>query len=327
MLDYILRRLIFMLVSLWVISIAAFTIIQLPPGDYVTSYIMQLEVQGVQVTLEEAESLRKQYGLDMPAFLRYFKWMGRVLQGDFGLSFQWNKPVSEVIGERLALTIVLAVFVIIFTYAVAIPIGIYSATHQYSAGDYAFTFIGFIGLAIPQFLLALVFMYIGFRYFDVSIGGLFSPDYVEAPWSIAKFQDMLTHVWIPIIVVGAGGTAGLIRIMRGCLLDELRKQYVITAMAKGVARTKLLFKYPVKVALNPIISTIGWVLPAAISGTNIVAIVLNLPTTGPTLLQALLMQDMYLAGTFILFLSSLTVLGTLVSDILLALVDPRIRFQ
>ncbi len=327
MLDYILRRLIFMLVSLWVISIAAFTIIQLPPGDYVTSYIMQLEVQGVQVTLEEAESLRKQYGLDMPAFLRYFKWMGRVLQGDFGLSFQWNKPVSEVIGERLALTIVLAVFVIIFTYAVAIPIGIYSATHQYSAGDYAFTFIGFIGLAIPQFLLALVFMYIGFRYFDVSIGGLFSPDYVEAPWSIAKFQDMLTHVWIPIIVVGAGGTAGLIRIMRGCLLDELRKQYVITAMAKGVARTKLLFKYPVKVALNPIISTIGWVLPAAISGTNIVAIVLNLPTTGPLYFQALLRQDMYLAGTFLMFLAIMLLVGNLLADMLLAWVDPRIRYE
>jgi peptide/nickel transport system permease protein len=327
MLDYVARRLVFMVVSLFVITVATFTIIQLPPGDYVTSYIMQLEMQGVQVSADEAASLRRQYALDLPMYLRYFKWMSGVLRGDFGLSFQWNKPVGEVIAERLALTVVLAFLVILFTYLVAIPIGIYSATHQYSAGDYFFTFVGFIGLAIPQFLLALVLMFIGFRYFDVSIGGLFSPEFVEAPWSLAKFQDMLAHVWIPIVVVGAAGTAGLIRIMRGCLLDELRKQYVVTAMAKGVGRAKLLFKYPVKVALNPIISTIGWALPAAISGTNIVAIVLNLPTTGPTLLQALLMQDMYLAGTFILFLSSLTVVGTLFSDILLAFVDPRIRYQ
>lgn len=259
-------------------------------------------------------------------YQQYFKWMGRMFKGDFRRSFEWNKPVSELLAERLPLTMIISLLSLAFVYIVAIPIGIYSATHQYSIADYTFTVIGYAGLATPNFLLALILMFLFYRYLGLSVGGLFSPQYLLAPWSWAKFMDMIHHLWIPIIVIGTAGTAGLIRIMRACLLDELRKQYVITARAKRVKERKLLFKYPVMVAINPIISRIGWLLPTIISGESITAIVLSLPTTGPLLLGALMTQDMFLAASTIMLLSFLTVIGTLISDILLVLVDPRIRY-
>jgi len=271
--------------------------------------------------------LRKQYDLDLPIYLQYFKWMWKGLHGNFGRSFQWEKPVGDLIVERLGWTVVVSLFSLVFTYVVAILIGIYSATHQYTFGDYTFTVVGFVGLAIPNFLFALILMFLFFKYFGMSVGGLFSPYYQLAPWSLAKFVDMLKHLPIPVIVIGAAGTCGLIRILRGCLLDELHKQYVITARAKGMKEKDLLFKYPVRVALNPIVSTIGWTLPAIISGETITSIVLSLPTTGPLLFRALMNQDMYLAGTLIMFLSFLTVVGTLISDILLTWLDPRIRYE
>jgi len=316
-----------MAILLLLISVVAFIIIQLPPGDYLSSYIVHLQASGQTVDEAQLAALKKQYGLDLPMYAQYFKWMWKMLHGDFGRSFEWNKPVSELIGERLVLTVVLSLFTLIFTYIVAIPIGIYSATHQYSVGDYAFTVIGFAGLATPNFLLALVLMFMFFKYFGLSIGGLFSPQYQLASWSLAKFVDMLKHLPIPIIVIGTAGTAWLIRVMRGCLLDELRKQYVITARAKGVAERILLFKYPVRVAINPIISTIGWTLPGIVSGETITAVVLCLPTTGPLLFRALLSQDMFLAGSIVMFLSFLTVIGTFISDLLLVWIDPRIRYE
>jgi len=327
MVSYILRRLIYMICVLGVTSVVSFIIIQLPPGDYLTSYIVQLESSGTKVSEEQVASLKKRYGLDVPIYLQYFKWIWKMLHGDFGMSFAWNKPVSKLLAERLPLTIMISLFTLIFAYIVAIPIGIYSATHQYSAGDYIFTVFGFAGLAIPNFLLALILMFLFYKYFGISIGGLFSSEYAEAAWSIGKFIDMLKHLPAPIIVIGTAGTAGLIRVMRGCLLDELRKQYVITARAKGVAERKLLFKYPVRVAINPIISTIGWTLPQIVSGGTITAIVLSLPTVGPLLFQALLTQDMYLAGSSVMFLTFLTVIGTFISDLLLVWIDPRIRYE
>lgn len=326
MLSYVLRRFFYMVVILLITSVVGFVIIQLPPGDYLTSYIMELEARGRIVDEAEAASLRKQYGLDLPIYSQYFKWMGKMLRGDFGRSFQWKRPVSELIAERLPLTVTISLFALIFTYIVAIPIGVYSATHQYSVGDYTFTVVGFAGLAIPNFLFALILMFLFYKYFNLSIGGLFSPEYAGAAWSLAKFADMLKHLPLPIIVIGTAGTAGLIRVMRGCLLDELRKQYVITARAKGVAERTLLFKYPIRVAINPIISTIGWTLPGIISGEIITSIVLSLPTMGPLLYQALLSQDMYLAGSTVVFLTFLTVVGTFISDILLVWLDPRIRY-
>ncbi len=327
MLYYILRRFFYMIIILLLVSIVAFIIISLPPGDYLTSYILTLQMSGMAAGEAEIASLRKQYGLDQPIYVQYFKWMWKMLHGDFGRSFQWNMPVSELIGERLGLTVMLSLFTLIFTYAVAIPIGIYSATHQYSIGDYTFTTIGFVGLATPNFLLALILMFVFYRYFGLGVTGLFSPEYVMAAWSWGKFVDMTRHLWVPIIVIGTAGTAGLIRVMRGCLLDELGKQYVITARAKGVSETIILFKYPVRIAINPIISTIGWMLPAIVSGETITAIVLSLPTTGPLLFRALLSQDMYLAGSTVMFLTFLTVIGTLISDILLLWIDPRIRYE
>ena len=326
MVTFILRRVLLMVPTLILISIVSFIIIQLPPGDYLTSYIAQLAQSGEIVDEAEIASLKKRYGLDQPIYFQYFKWAWGFLRGDFGQSFEWNKPVSELIWDRLILTIVISFFTLLFTWVVSIPIGIYSATHQYSIFDHSFTFVGFIGLATPNFLLALVLMFIAFFYFGSSVGGLFSPEYVEAVWSWGKVVDLLKHLWIPIVVVGTAGTAGLIRVMRGNLLDEIRKQYVITARSKGVSERKILFKYPVRLAINPFISTIGWLLPELISGAIIVSVVLSLPTTGPLLLRALMSQDMFLAGTFVMLLSFLTVAGTLVSDILLAWVDPRIRF-
>ena len=327
MLSYIIRRSFYMIIILVVVSVVTFVIIQLPPGDYLTSYIETLNVSGIKVNQAQIRLLEKQYGLDLPLYAQYFKWAWNMLHGDFGRSFQWNEPVSKLIGERLMLTVIISILTMLFTYVVAIPIGIYSATHQYSIGDYSFTVFGFVGLATPNFLLALILMFVFYKYFGLSAGGLFSIEYLLAPWSVGKVIDMLKHLPIPIIVIGTAGTASLIRIMRGCLLDELGKQYVITARAKGVSERRLLFKYPVRVAINPIISTIGWTLPRIFSGAIITAIVLNLPTTGPLLFNALLAQDMYLAGSTIMFLSSLTVIGTLISDILLVWVDPRIRYE
>lgn len=328
MLYYIMRRLLYGIIVLFLMTVVSFVIIQLPPGDYLTTYIAQLSRSGQVVDKAQALSLRKQYGLDQPVYIQYFKWMRKMLHGNFGMSFAWNKPVTELIAERLPLTIMISFLTLGFLYAMGIPIGIYSATHQYSVGDYTFTVIGFAGLAIPNFLFALVLMFIFYKYFDFNAAGLFSRHYLlQEAWSLGKFVDMLGHLLLAMIVVGTAGTAWLIRIMRGCLLDELQKQYVITARAKGVEERTLLFKYPVRVAINPIISTIGWELPYVISGQAITSIVLGLPTVGPLLYSALLNQDMYLAGSIMVILGSLTVIGTLISDILLAWVDPRIRFE
>jgi len=327
MLTYIGQRLLQLIPLLIAISIISFALIQLPPGDYLTTYINQLELSGTEVSEGTVISLKQQYGLDKPMYVQYFIWIKNiVLHGDSGRSFTWNEPVADVIGERLGLTIIISIMTLIFTWIIAIPIGIYSAVRQYSFLDYVFTLIGFIGLALPNFLIALVVIYTVFVNTGIAITGLFSPEYASAPWSVAKLLDMLQRIWVPILIIGTAGTAGLIRVMRGMLLDELQKQYVITARAKGLKEGKLLFKYPVRMAINPLISTIGWTLPAIISGEAIVSIVLNLPTTGPMLLDALMTQDMYLAGSFIFILSVLTVIGTLISDILLAWIDPRIRF-
>jgi peptide/nickel transport system permease protein len=327
MLAYILRRLLLALGTVWVISMIAFMIIQLPPGDYVTSYIAQLMATGTLVTQDEAENLRIQYGLNQPIYVQYAKWLWLVLQGNFGVSMEWRRPVMEVIGDRLLLTVLLALAAVIFTWILAIPIGIYSAARQYSVGDYVATFIGFIGLAVPNFLLALVIMYLAFAYFGASIGGLFSTEYQDAPWSLARVWDLLKHLWVPAIILSTAGTAQLVRIMRANLLDELRKPYVVTARAKGLSELKTILKYPVRVALNPFISTIGYTLPYLVSGSIIVSIVLSLPTVGPLLLKALIAQDMFLAGTIVLMLGLMTVIGTLISDILLVWIDPRIRLE
>lgn len=327
MLQYILRRILYMIPTLILISVVSFIIIQLPPGDFLTSYIAQLSQTGETVDEATIAALKKRYGLDQPYYIQYLMWVKGMLQGDFGQSFEWNRPVSQLIWERLALTVAVSTFTMIFTWVLSFPIGMYSATHQYSAGDYLATFIGYIGLATPNFMIALILMWIAYSVFGASVGGLFSPQYVEAPWSWGKFLDMLNHLWIPAIVIGMGGTAGLIRTLRANLLDELHKPYVITARAKGVPERRLLWRYPLRIAIIPWISTVGWSLPGIISGETITAVVLSLPTTGPLLLRALQSQDMYLAGSFIMLLSFLTVIGTLVSDILLGWVDPRIRYE
>ena len=327
MLKFILRRLLITIPMLFGISIVTFVLIQLPPGDFLTSYIAELESTGHVLDDAEIASLRNRYGLDSPLYAQFLKWFWNLLQGDFGVSFQWNKPVNELIWERLALTFIISLATLLFTWVVALPIGVYSATHQYSVSDYVITFFGFLGRGIPDFMLALILMWIGLIYLGTSAGGLFSLEYKQAPWSIAKVWDLLKHLWVPIIVLGTSNTAGLIRIMRNNLLDELHKPYVETARSKGLTEQKILWKYPVRIALNPFVSTVGWVLPTLISGATIVSVVLSLPTTGPLLLSALLSQDMYLAGSFVMILSTLTILGTLVSDILLAWIDPRIRME
>ncbi|MEF3302244.1 ABC transporter permease [Paenibacillus sp. GYB003] len=327
MAAYIGKRLLQLIPLLIAISMIVFIIIQLPPGDFLTTYVDQLKLSGTDVAESTIVNLTAQYGLNEPIYVQYALWIKNiVLRGDLGTSFQWNLPVSQVIGDRLALTMVISVASLVIVWAIAIPVGIYSATHQYSFGDYLFSFLGFIGMAVPGFLIALILVYFVFDTTGVSITGLFSPEYQDAPWSFAKLLDMLPRLAIPVVLVALSGTASLVRVMRGMLLDELSKQYVITARAKGVAERRLLFKYPVRMAINPLVSTIGWTLPALISGEAIVGIVLNLPTTGPVLLKALMVQDMYLAGSFLLILSVLTVIGTLLSDILLAMLDPRIRF-
>lgn len=328
MLRFLFKRLVSLIITLFVVSIVAFAIIQLPPGDFLTSYLTNLAADGDTAGQEMADRLRENYGLDQPIYVQYGKWMGNILfRGDFGQSFEWNRPVEEVVWSRMNMTLLLSVGTLMVTWMIALPIGIYSAVKQYSPGDYVATFIGFIGVAVPDFLISLVLMYVAFKYFNQSVGGLFSPEYENAPWSWQKFLDLLSHLWIPVIIIGLSGTASLIRVMRANLLDELRKPYVVAARARGLPEWKVILKYPTRVALNPFISTVGWVLPALVSGSIIVAVVLSLPTAGPLLLRSLLSQDMYLAGGFILLLSVLTMIGTLASDVLLALVDPRIRYS
>lgn len=327
MLLYIIRRLLMLIPILVLMSMVAFFLIELPPGDYVTFRIQQLKMSGVEVSEDEARRLMVQFGLDKPLPARYWQWVtGIVLRGNWGWSLQWNKSVNEILQERIPMTIVISLAALIFSWAVAVPIGIYSATHKYSIADYVVTFLGFIGVATPGFLLALIMAWLLFTKLGFSALGLFSREYLDAPWSLAKFVDLLKHIWLPLILVGLGNTAGTIRVVRNNLLDELNKQYVITARAKGLSEWKLLWKYPVRMAINPLLSTVSWVLPGLVSGTVLIDIVLSLQTVGPVLLRATLAQDMYLAGSIVLILSALTVIGALLGDILLVLVDPRIRF-
>ena len=325
MIFYIARRIVYLIPTLLIVSIIAFAVIQLPPGDFLASLI-----SSAVETVDQAQvdALRDRYGLDEPVYVQYWKWIsGIITKGDFGDSFEWNRPVSDLIWERIGLTMVISLVTLAFVWIVSIPIGIYSAVKKYTVGDYIVTVIGFIGLAIPNFLLALVLMYIAFRYFGQSVGGLFSPEYIVADWSLDRVIDLLAHLWLPVIILGTAGTAALIRVMRANLLDELSKLYVDAARARGLSELKLLFKYPVRVALNPLVSALAWVFPALVSGSAITSIVLNLQTTGPLLYRSLQSQDMYLAGSLILLVSVLTIIGTLVSDILLAWLDPRIQLQ
>ncbi len=327
MLGYIVQRLLIMVPTLIAISIIIFVIIQLPPGDYFSTYIAELQSQGEAVDLQKIAFLKAQYGFDKPVWEQYIFWVAGLLQGDLGYSFAYNLPVRDVVGDRLFLTFVVSFATIVFTYIVAFPIGIYSATHQYSWSDHTLTFVGFLGLATPNFLLALVLLYFANVYFGLSIGGLMDERFLDAPWSGAKVLSVLSHLWIPVIVIGLSGTAGMIRRLRANLLDELQKQYVTTARAKGLSPFRTLMKYPLRMALNPFISDIGSLLPHIISGAAVVSVVLNLPTTGPMLLDALRSQDMYLAGSFLMFLATLTVIGMFVSDLALAALDPRIRLS
>lgn len=317
-----------MIPTVLAISIASFAIIQLPAGDFLTTFASQLAERGGSVSAAELASLRERYGLGSPFFVQYWRWIsGIIMHGDFGESLQWNKSVGSLLADRLPLSIIMSVVTLFFTWIVAFPIGLYSAVRQYSVGDYIATTIGFIGLAVPHFLFALVLMWASLRYLGISVGGLYSPQYADAAWNLGKLLDVLNHLWIPIIVLGTAGTAGLIRILRANLLDEIQRPYVVAARARGIPERRLTVKYPLRVALIPFISTVGWVLPALVSGEVIVAQVLSLPTTGPLLVSALQSQDMYLAGSIIFILSVLTVVGTLLSDILLAWLDPRIRLR
>ena len=325
MLRYVLRRILAMIPTLLVISVLVFVIIQLPPGDYLESHIAELQSQGEAVDEQKIQFLREQYGLDKPLAEQYWYWLIGMLQGDFGYSFEYDLPVTEVVGDRLFLTVIIAMATILFTWMIAFPIGIYSATHQYSWGDYGLSTLGFLGLATPNFLLALVMLYLANVYFGTSIGGLMDAEYIGEPWSMDKLVSILEHLWIPVIVIGTSGTAGMIRRLRANLLDELQKQYVTTGRAKGLPPGKLLRKYPLRIALNFFVADVGSLLPTVISGAEIVAVVMSLPTTGPLLLSALQSQDMYLAGSFLMFLALLTVVGVLISDIALAFLDPRIR--
>jgi peptide/nickel transport system permease protein len=327
MFRYLVRRTLVMIPTLLVISALVFIIIQLPEGDYLTSYITELEAQGEKVSAEKIQFLREEYGLDKPPLERYAVWLWGMLRGDFGYSFEYNLPVSQVVGDRLFLSFLLSFATILFTWVVAFPIGVYSATHQYSWGDHSLTLIGFLGLATPNFLLALVLLYFANVVFGTSVGGLMDPEYLNQPMSWAKFLSVLEHLWIPVVVIGTSGTAGMIRRLRANLLDELQKQYVVTGRAKGLPPFKLLMKYPLRMALNPFIADIGSLLPEVVSGAAIVSVVLSLPTTGPMLLAALQSQDMYLAGSFLMFLAALTVVGMFLSDLALAALDPRIRLE
>ncbi|KQO73709.1 ABC transporter permease [Rhizobium sp. Leaf262] len=326
MLRYILGRLLVMIPTLILISMLVFTIIELPPGDYFESYVAEMRAMGETANLQEIEELRARYGFDQPAPIRYFRWATGMLVGDFGFSFEYQLPVNEVVGDRLWLTMLVSFVTIIVTWIIAFPIGIYSATHKYSWGDYGLTFVGLLGIAIPNFMLALILMYFANIWFGTSIGHLMDREYLNQPMSWDKMKSILEHLWIPVLIIGTAGTAGMIRRLRANLLDELQKQYVVTARAKGLHPFKVLTKYPLRMALNFFISDIGSILPAIISGAEITAVVLSLETTGPMLIRALQSQDMYLAGSFLMFLAFLTVVGVLISDIALAILDPRIRF-
>lgn len=328
MMQYVVRRFVFMLMLLVLVSIFSFILIQLPPGDYVTSYIAQMQSQsGVTVDEQTIENIRAEYGIDKPIYVQYGMWVKNMLHGDFGKSFEWNRPVSKLLADTLPLTVVLSLLTLIFTYVIAVPIGIYSARHQYSVLDYVFSTVGFIGLATPSFFIALIAMYFLNVKLGISAGGVNSVDFIDAPWSFAKLIDTLAHFPLPIIIIGLAGTASVIRIMRGNLLDELKRPYVTAARARGIDERTLLYKYPVRVALNPIISTIGSILPGIVSGATVTAIVLDIPTVGTLLYSSLLSQDMYLSGACIMLLSFLTIIGMFISDVLLVLVDPRIALN
>jgi peptide/nickel transport system permease protein len=327
MTRYILQRLALLPLLMVIYSFVIFAIIQAPPGDFLTAYVATLSSSGSSISAEQIAALRSQYGLDQPFIVQYFLWLKHLFHGDFGLSLEYQRPNAELIGEQLGLTLALALFSFVLTWVIAIPAGIYSATHPRSWIDHALTVVNYVGVATPNFMLALVLMWVAFAYFDISVTGLFSPEYVDAPWSMAKFWDLLAHIWLPALVLGIAGTARLSRIMRANLLDELNKPYVVTARAKGMREWQLVLRYPVRLALNPLVSTIGWYLPLLFSGSLIVATVMNLPNIGPLLLRALVNQDMYLAGGILLIYSFLTVLGTLLSDVLLAMIDPRIRVE
>ena len=326
MARFLARRLGWMVLTLAAISFVTFVVIKLPPGDYTTTVIRNAEARGQDIPDSQIAELKRHYGLDQPFMVQYLKWIsGVVLRGDLGQSFAWNQSVASLIGNRVLLSIILSLASLLFVWSIAFPIGIYSALRQYSPGDYLASFLGFVGMAVPEFMLALVMMYVGFRYFGQSVGGLFSPQYADAAWNLGKVIDLVSHLWIPIVVVGVAGTAGLIRITRANLLDELHKPYVATARAKGLPEWKVLLKYPVRMSLSPFFSTVGWLLPGLISGETIVSVVMSLPTSGPLLLGAVKSQDMYLVGSFVLILSALTVVGTMLSDLALAWWDPRIR--
>jgi peptide/nickel transport system permease protein len=327
MFNYFVRRILTMLLTLLVVSALVFIIIQLPEGDYLTSYISELESQGEAVDPQKIAYIKEEFGLDKPIWMQYLSWIGGVVQGDFGRSIEYDLPVTEVVGDVFMFSLILNFSIILFIYIVAFPIGVYSATHQYSWGDHGLTFVGFIGLATPNFLLALILMFLARKYFGTSIGGLVDPSFENQPWTFDKFISLLEHLIVPVIVIGTSGTAGMIRRLRANLLDELHRQYVVTARAKGLSEGKLLIKYPLRMALNPFIADIGNLLPQVISGSVIVAVIMDLPTTGPLILDALISQDTFLAGSFLLFVSLLTVLGMFVSDLLLALLDPRIRLE
>ena len=322
---FILRRILLMIPTLLAVAVIAFMIIEAPPGDYMDAYVTRLIQAQQAIDPSEIVALRARYGLDDPGYVRYFRWLSNMLQGDMGRSLEWNQPVTKLIGQRLAWSVLISLFSLVLAYGIAIPIGLYSATHQYSLGDYAFTFVGLIGLAVPNFLLALILLW----YYFLATGnvalGLFSDEYVVAPWSVAKFLDMLKHMWLPAIIVGLAGTAGLIRTVRANMLDELGRPYVMVARSKGLAENKVITKYPFRIAMNPVVSTIGWTLPALVSGELLVSLVLGLPTIAPLFVGALMSQDMFLAGSIVMILSMLTLIGTLISDILLAWLDPRIR--
>jgi peptide/nickel transport system permease protein len=328
MLLYILKRLLYMVPTLFGMSLVSFLIIQLPPGDFLTSLTSAIADSGQSLDQASIDRLTALYGLDQPFYVQYWNWIsGIIFRGDFGWSFDWGQPVSRLLWDRMGVTIFVSALSLVLIWALAIPIGIYSAVRRYSIGDYVFTLLGFVGLAVPTFILALGLMYISFTWFGLNVGGLFSPEYEQAPWSFAKLLDLVQHLWIPVVVIAISSTAALIRVMRANLSDELSKPYVVTARAKGLSEFTLIMRYPVRLALNPFVSTIGWVLPSLISGVTITAIVLNLPMAGPLLLRALVSQDMYLAGAFILIMSVLTLIGMLLSDILLAVLDPRVRYQ
>lgn len=328
MLLFIFKRLLFAIPTMIAVSIVAFIIIQLPPGDYLSTLMADLASSGGSLEEGTIAAMRERFGLDQPVYVQYWKWISNIVfRGDFGISFELNRPVTDVIWGRLGFSFLLAALTLCFVWALAIPVGIISAVRQYSITDYSVTFLAFFMLAVPDFLLALVSMYVLSTYFGQSVGGLFSPQYADAAWSLPRVWDFLSHVWLPVFVIGIGSLAALVRIMRANLLDEIHRPYVTTARAKGMSELELLLRYPVRMALNPLISTLGWILPAVVSGEIIVSVVMSLPTTGPLLLRALLSQDMYLAGSLILLISILTIVGTLISDVLLAIADPRIRLQ